>query len=322
LCQGQEGVDVSLALQSSSVTLHEPVVVNLSIHNDLAEEASIDLGYDREGNFEFSIVQPDGSTVRPPHLPRHNGISRIGKVRLRPAETYWQRLLLNKWYPFSIVGNYRVVLTLATAVGKNSGPLAKAEFSQQLTLEVGERDEKRLESVCEGLTRAAMLTNADTALDAAKSLSYVEDVVAVPYLARLTRQGPFVVVTKYIALQGLGRVARVQSVETVVSRLSPEDRKLEPEIRAAAWQPSSGTQNPHSALGLRERARKFRGPAPTWELRLTSGFRAPCINQESPIPEGRGFHGVVHKASFPVGAKPRVSSAGFGMMRWSNGYSQ
>jgi hypothetical protein len=245
LCQGQEGVDVSLALQSSSVTLHEPVVVNLSIHNDLAEEASIDLGYDREGNFEFSIVQPDGSTIRPPHLARRNGMSSLSQLQLQPGETYWHRLLLNKWYPFSKAGNYRVVLTLTTAVGKNSGVPTKAEFSQQLTLEVGERDEKRLESVCERLTRAAMQTNAETALDAAKSLSYVEDVVAIPYLSRLTRQGPFVVVTRNIALLGLGRVGRVQSVETVVSRLSPEDRKLEPEIRAAVWQPSSGTQNPH-----------------------------------------------------------------------------
>lgn len=135
-------------------------------------------------------------------------------------------------------------MTLSTAVGKDSGVPAKAEFSQQLTLEVGDRDEKRLDEVCERLMRAAMLMNAETALDAAKSLSYVEDVVAIPYLARLTRQGPFVVVTKDIALGGLGRVARALSVETVVLRLSPEDRKLEPEIRAAAWESSPGTQNP------------------------------------------------------------------------------
>jgi len=244
LCQGQKGVDVSFALQSSSVTLHEPVVVNLSIHNDLAEGVSVDLGYDREGNFEFSIVQPDGSTIRPPHLARRNGMSSLPQLQLQPGETYWHRLLLNKWYPFSKAGNYRIVLTLSTAVGKDSGVPAKAEFSQQLTLEVGDRDEKRLDEVCERLMRAAMLMNAETALDAAKSLSYVEDVVAIPYLARLTRQRPFVVVTKDIALGGLGRVARALSVETVVLRLSPEDRKLEPEIRAAARESSPGTQNP------------------------------------------------------------------------------
>jgi hypothetical protein len=47
----------------------------------------------------------------------------------------------------------------------------------------------------------------------------------------ITRQGPFVVVIKDIATRGLGRVASVEGVETVVSRLSPEDRRLEPEIR-------------------------------------------------------------------------------------------
>jgi hypothetical protein len=88
------------------------------------------------------------------------------------------------------------------------------------------------------------MTNAETALDAAKSLSYVEDVVAIPYLARLTREGASVVVTKDIALRGLGRVASVLGVETVVSRLSPEDRKLEPEIRAEVALSSSGNRNP------------------------------------------------------------------------------
>jgi hypothetical protein len=237
-------VEVSFALQSSSVTLHEPVVVNLSIHNGLAEEASIDFGYDREGNFDFSIVQPDGSTIRLPRLPRRNGMSRLAQLQLRSGETYGQKLLLNKWYAFSEPGDYRILLTLATAVSENSGVPAKAEFSQQLTLVVGERDEKRLEELCEGLARAAMMTNAETALDAAKSLSYVEDVVAIPYLARLTREGASVVVTKDIALRGLGRVASVLGVETVVSRLSPEDRKLEPEIRAEVALSSSGNRNP------------------------------------------------------------------------------
>lgn len=244
-CQGAQEVAVLFGLRRSSVTLHEPVTAYFSIHNNLAEDVALDLGYDRESNFELSIIQPDGSTVRAPHLPPRGGMSRLPELSLRRGETYWQELLLNKQYPFSKAGNYGIGITLVTTIRKKSGGVGKAEFSQELSLDVGERDEQRLEEVCERLTRTAMLTNAEAALDAARSLSYVEDPVAVPFLARLTRQGPFVAVARGIALHGLARIARVEGVENVVSRLSPEDRKLEPEIKAEATQRARGNPIPH-----------------------------------------------------------------------------
>ena len=208
-CQGQGGVAVSFALQSPSLTLHEPVVVSMSIHNGLAKEVGVDLGYDREGALKFSIVQPDGSTYTAPQILRRQGISRLPQLSLQPGETYSQQLVVNKWYSFNKPGNYRILIKLATAIRKDSGVPAKAEFSQELSLQVGARDEQRLEKVCENLAAAAMQTNAETALDAAHSLSYVEDIVAVPYLVRLTKQGPHRAVTKDVALHGLGRIARL-----------------------------------------------------------------------------------------------------------------
>lgn len=233
-CQGQGGVAASFALQSSSVSLHEPVVVYMVIHNGLAEKANVDLGYDREGALEFSLVQPDGSTSTAPHLRRRQGISRLPELSLGPDETYWQELVLNEWYPFSKPGNYKIQMRLDTAIGKDSTVPAMTEFSQDLYLQVGPLDEQRLEKVCEGLASAAMQMNAETALDAARSLSYFDDAVAVPYLARLTRHGPYAVVTKNVALQGLGRIAHSEGVEAVISRLTPEDRKWEAEIKAWA----------------------------------------------------------------------------------------
>ena len=233
-CQEQGILAVSVSLQNPTVTLHEPVVANLFIHNGGAEEALVDLGYDREGALEFSIVQPDGSTVTAPRLRRRQGISRLTELSLPPGEAYYQELLLNKWYPFGKPGNYRILMKLPTTVSEGRGAPSKADFAQELALQVGPRDERRLEKACENLVAAAMLTNAETVLDAAHALSYVEDVVAVPYLVRLTKQGPFKVVTTNIALEGLGRIARSEGLEAVTSRLSPEDRKWEPEISAEA----------------------------------------------------------------------------------------
>jgi hypothetical protein len=234
--QGQGEMAVSFDLRSPSVTLHEPVLGNLSVHNGMTDDVSVDLGYDREGALEFSIVQPDGSTVTLPRVPRRNGASRVPELSLQQGETYVQELVLNKWYPFNKPGSYTIRVRLVTTIRSGSDAPVKAEFSQEMSLQVGERDEQRLENVCKDLAAAAMQTNAETALGAAHSLSYVEDVVAVPYLVRLTKQGPFKVVTKNIALEGLGRIARSEGLDAVMSRLSPEDQKWEAVIKAEAGQ--------------------------------------------------------------------------------------
>jgi hypothetical protein len=233
-CQGQDILAVSVTLQNPTVTLHEPVVANLFVHNGGAEETRVDLGYDREGALEFSIVQPDGSTVKVPRLRRHEGISRLPELSLQPGEAYYQELLLNKWYMFSKPGSYRILMRLATTIRSGTGVPEKAEFSQELALQVDARDEKRLERACEKLAAAATSASTETALDAARALSYVEDLVAVPYLARLTKEGSFKVYTRNIALEGLGRIARSEGLDAVISRLSPADSKWEPEISAEA----------------------------------------------------------------------------------------
>jgi len=230
--QATPSVTAAFALQGPTSTLHEPVAIEFSLHNQLGEEASIELGYDREGNFEFKIIQPDGSTVSPPPLPVHEGITRHHEVTMPAGETYRQRLILNKWYPFSKPGNYRIGVTLKAIIRRGSGAPAKTEFSQDLALKIGERDPKRLNKICTNLAKDGMSSNAQTALDAAGLLSYVPDVIAVPYLARLTREGPFVVVTKSMAFDGLVRIARAEGSDNVISRLGPEDHELARQLKA------------------------------------------------------------------------------------------
>jgi hypothetical protein len=206
--------------------LHEPVAIELSLHNQLAEEVTIELGYNREGNFQFKIIQPDGSSVSPPPLPRHEGITRHQELSMSVGEVCEQQVILSKWYPFSKPGNYRIDVTLKAVVRRGSAAPARIEFSQQLALKVGEHDPNRLKQVCTTLANDGMSSNAETALDAAELLSYVRDVIAVPYLARLTREGPFLPVTKAIAFDGLVRIAKAEGPRNVMSHLGPEDREL------------------------------------------------------------------------------------------------
>lgn len=232
-CQVQAGVSAAFTLRSSTVSLHEPVAINFSLSNHLGEEATLDLGYDREGNFHFAIVQPNGTSISPPPPPRHEGISLHNELTLLPGDTYTQQLILTRWFPFNRAGNYRIGVTLTAVSSKKSGAPAKLAFSKDLILKVGERDVKRLKGVCANLAKNAMSSNAKTALDAARLLSYVQDIIAVPYLARLTRQGPFVVVTRTIAFYGLTRIAQADGLENVISRLGPDDRDLIPQLKGA-----------------------------------------------------------------------------------------
>lgn len=244
MSQGYPNVSVSFTPQNPVISLHEPVVADLTIHNQLTQRATVDLGYNREGNLSCSIVQPNGTAVTTPSPRQREGLSRARQVAIEPGETYRQEVILNKWYPFRRPGSYSMVVSLHTRVREGSGPWTKAEYVQRLTLVIGRRDEKRLVKACAALAQAAMQTNAQTALDAARSLSYVDDLAAIPFLVRLTRQGPFAKVTGNIAKHGMLRIARTEGVEAVVSRLGPEDRSLATEIRAEMASKHSEKPNP------------------------------------------------------------------------------
>ena len=228
---GEKPVVVSFTMESPSVSLHEPVFVDFSVHNDLQQAVAFDLGPNRERNFDFSIVEPNRSTVAVPQLQR-GGMSVPGKISLPAGETYRQKLLLNQWYQFGRSGDYKIEVTLATAMREDSGVSVDVPRSQEMLLHIGPRDANRLEVVCKRLAREATSPDAETALFAARALSYVQDLVAAPYLGRLTREGAFVAVTKQMALQGLARLADAEGLDSVVARLSPEDRKLAPVIKS------------------------------------------------------------------------------------------
>ena len=116
----QEDVIVSFTPKTSSVTLHEPIFVDLFIHNRLGEEIQFDLGHDRKSNLQFVITRPNGSIVRIPQLSKED-VSRIGKIVLGNRETYGQRLLLNQWYDFTTTGEYKIMGGLPNPVNESGG---------------------------------------------------------------------------------------------------------------------------------------------------------------------------------------------------------
>lgn len=224
-----EGLIVSFAPNRVSTSLHEPVVLHFSARNALAERVTIDLGWNRVGNISLTIVEPDGSTIHPVQQQR-GGMSRVARVPLEAGASYAQDLLLNEWYGFDQPGDYRIAIALAGEIHIDSGAVVEGPPPQEVALSVGPRNPVLLARACQELADKAISPEAESALDAAKALSYVADLIAVPYLGKLTRSGPFVVIVRGMAINGLNRIAAAEGVQAVVSRLAAEDRELAPQI--------------------------------------------------------------------------------------------
>ena len=174
-------VGISYVPVAAELTLHEPVMVNVAVHNGLSRVIKIDFGDNFKGNFRVSVKLPGGKTIKVPKLNiggAAGGISLIGILSVRPGETFKQVLLLNEWFDFNIPGRYEVEITLV-----NLGQLNVT--GNKMTLEIRPRDANKLAEACASLTENVVgATSYREAADATRTLSYVQDPVAVPYLDR------------------------------------------------------------------------------------------------------------------------------------------
>lgn len=234
-----DSVTVSFALRDSRITLHEPVYVEFSVRNELAEPISFDLGFDQKQGFRFSITQPDGSTVQVPRYER-GGIGRGGALTLGADEGYKQSMLLNELFQITKAGEYWITVKLAVRIRTLSGRELAAPPLEKIGLNVADRDRKRLAQVCERLAKTATKADYQAALDAAFALRYFQDPVAVPYLDRLITKGDSGV--KGLAVTGLARIGTPEAVEILTSHLNTNDPTFKSQINAALWEIKTGVK--------------------------------------------------------------------------------
>jgi hypothetical protein len=207
---------VSYSLVSSKLSLHEPVIVNFTIDNVLMEPVTVDLGPDRKEGFRFTVTQPDSISTRLPPLIRE-GLARIGKVAVEPGQSYTQRLLVNEWFGFSMPGKYVVEVQLANPVRTQKGITITEGTKFRTALEITPRDAEKLRSVCESLFRQIIASKSyEQAAEAALTLSYVKDPVAVPYLKQALASNKMV---EIYAIAGLGRIGNEEAVRVLISAL-------------------------------------------------------------------------------------------------------
>jgi hypothetical protein len=220
-------VAVSCTLAGAEVSLHEPVLLNFAVENNLSQPVKFDLGQNRKASFSFTITQPDGQRVE---LPQYSimGLSRHGAVRLKADQTYRQSLLLNEWFEFRSAGNYEIQVRLSKPIQTRDGRAISTQTEFLLPLKVAARNPGRLEAVCAELAaQVAAADSYDKAAEATLALGHINDPVAVPYLEKALAAGKLV---EQIAVAGLERNGSAEAVEALLSALNTQPDEVQIEL--------------------------------------------------------------------------------------------
>ena len=218
--QVKGGVAVSYDV-SMPITLHEPVIAEMTVKNDLNEEIRFDLGRNERSKFLISVTQPDGKVIQGPRLSEE-GLATSGKVSLKPGAIYSHRLILDEWHEFNRPGNYKIEISLVDPIETEQGIQLVASTKSILSLQIEPRNPGVLIQRCAELAnKVEQASSYAEAIEPALALSYVRDAVAVPYLARIIEANKLVDV---IAIDGLGRIATGDSIDVLIPLLqSPSE---------------------------------------------------------------------------------------------------
>lgn len=224
---GSSGATVSFALANPDLGLHEPVVVQFEVQNQSAEPLSLDLGLNRVANFVVSVTDPHG-VITTTQLSSE-GFGGSGETSVEPGAEYSQTLLLNRWNAFAAEGDYKIAITLQGEVFNQQGEVVADHPSSEVYLHIGARNAQQLAQICAGLADTAISApNMQERMDAAQTLSYVDDAIAVPQLERVLNQGTFV---QQYAVEGLGRIATPEAISALWQAVGHTD----PDVRSMIW---------------------------------------------------------------------------------------
>ena len=226
----QDGVAPAFRPLSDSVTLHEPVLVEFTLRNGLGESIETDLGFNHKQNFAFTVITPDRRRVSVPPIAAE-GFGETGRVSVQAGGTYRQVLLFNERYSFDTPGSYEVEAKFTGSIQTAGKKPVQAPSASTIRVTILPRNPERLSEVCESLAeRAVRGSTYVEARDAALALSYVNDPIAVPSLARVLREGKLV---RTEAAEGLARIATPQAVEVLTASLNAGDSELQAIARSA-----------------------------------------------------------------------------------------
>lgn len=210
------GIELHLTLDRQAVTLHEPVVANLSIRNSSAGHMRLNLGTNGNQYVGVWIKHPSGEQSSVGGLPAPEGFAAVVNVPLGPGDTHTQQLILDAWHSFDAAGEYELMANLeAAAVADTDAP--QSLVSEKVQLTVTPRNAKQLSDRAKILLADVLgAPNLAQAAEKATVLSYFVDPIAVPALTQLLAQNDLI---RAIAIDGLIRIGSEESVAALEDNL-------------------------------------------------------------------------------------------------------
>ena len=166
-------VRCSITPQSPLYTLGEPILATLTIANDSNVPSKVNLGFNREGGFLFSMRSPTGAVLDAPQIPGRDGLSLPSTVIIKPNDTYSKQILLNDWFAFRETGIHNITWSLAPPPPNSTSSLCATET---IYIDVAPFNVMRLRQVSETLVTIISDDDKDyaKAADAAKALKAIK----------------------------------------------------------------------------------------------------------------------------------------------------
>jgi hypothetical protein len=218
----------------SSFQVGAPVYFDTFVENSSTETMRVNLGHHGKWNYEFTLVRPDGTTS--PILPyRKIGPGPKGTITVEPHQKRFRRVMLDDWTALTQPGDYTLKVRLTVLLSSSASISWQKEFFNELQISVAPHDPDKLKAMCEKLAEAALsATDADAASDASLVLSYVVDPMAVPFHARVLKEG--LPAARANAVQGLTRIGNREAQEALRAGLATADADLKAKIESALTQ--------------------------------------------------------------------------------------
>lgn len=215
-------IGISIQPPDTDSSQHAPIRVELGVVNRGPRTVSVDLGLNKVGNLQLTIQDPSGTQ----HLRtlRRVGFGSIGSFVLSAGASQTQKILLNEWYDFPVAGIYRARISLLAETDDESEVAASSRPSAEFEVRIGARDAAALRHTAEQLADTAT-SDAPVAerMEAANTLSFIRDPVAVASLVRVLTQGKLV---EHYAVDGLARVATPDAIAALEAARNSLDEDL------------------------------------------------------------------------------------------------
>lgn len=218
----------------SAFQVGAPVLFETKVQNSSTDTVKVNLGHHGKWNYEFTIVNPDGTTVAVPPY-RKFGPGPRGTIIVGPNQTVARLGIFDDWYTFTQPGEYLVKARLTVLLSSSSNVSWQKEFFDDLKLVVAPYDAEKLRATCEKLAQIALnTTDPQAAADASLALSYVGDPVATPFQAIILREGSSA--ARANAVRGLTKIGSREAKEALVAGLAAADPEIKAKIESAIAQ--------------------------------------------------------------------------------------